>query len=210
MEGMSITSRVAAFWDSAAASFDQEADHGLRDPLVRNAWAALLDSWLPAPPLDVLDLGCGTGSLSLLLAERGHRVTAVDLSPKMVALARRKVAARDVKVLVGDAAEPPVFGRDFDVVLVRHVVWTLPDPPAALRHWVALTRPGGRLVLVEGFWGASGAYVDGLPWTGGVSAETLASELRPFVSELRVQVLHDPALWGRDVTDERYGIVARV
>jgi SAM-dependent methyltransferase len=206
---MSITARVAAFWDSAAASFDEEADHGLRDPLVRNAWDAHLNSWLPSPPVDVLDLGCGTGSLSLLLAQRGHRVTAVDLSPNMVELARRKVAGFDVQVFVGDAADPPVQ-HDFDVVLVRHLVWTLPDPPAALRCWVGLVRPGGRLVLVEGHWGASGAYVDGLPWTGGVTADTLAATVRPFVSDLRSQSLADPALWGRDVTDERYCVVATV
>lgn len=182
----------------------------MRDPLVRNAWDALLNSWLPSPPVDVLDLGCGTGSLSLLLAQRGHRVTGVDLSPNMVELARRKVAGFDVQVLVGDAADPPSLGRDLDVVLVRHLVWTLPDPPAALRRWVGLIRPGGRLVLVEGHWGASGGYVDGLPWTGGVTAETLAGTLRPFVSDLRIQPLTDSALWGRDVTDERYCVVATV
>lgn len=84
-----------ADWDALAASFDDEPDHGLRDAEVRRAWAARLASWLPAPPGDVLDLGCGTGSLSLLAAEQGHRVTGVDLSPAMVELARTKLAGRD-------------------------------------------------------------------------------------------------------------------
>lgn len=50
-------------------------------------------SWMPASPVDVLDLGCGTGSLSLVLAEQGHRPSGVDLSPLMVEQARRKLSA---------------------------------------------------------------------------------------------------------------------
>ena len=73
-------------WDAAAPTFDDEPDHGLRDPGVRQAWADRLRSWLPARPGDVLDIGCGTGSLSLLASEQGHRVTGVDLSPAMVAV----------------------------------------------------------------------------------------------------------------------------
>jgi SAM-dependent methyltransferase len=201
---------VAAFWDSAADSFDDQVDHGLRDPVVRSAWRARLESWLPPPPVEVLDLGCGTGSLSLLLASGGYRVTAVDLSPRMVELARRKLAGHDVRVLVGDAADLPAL--QVDVVLVRHLVWTLPEPVAALHHWISRSRPGGRLVLVEGHWGASdGAYGwSALPWSGGVTADDLAAALRPLVSDLRVEPLTDPVLWGRAVTDERYCIVATI
>jgi SAM-dependent methyltransferase len=200
---------IADFWDGAADSFDEQADHGLRDPRVRDAWAARLASWLPDPPTEVLDLGCGTGSLSLLLAQQGHRVTAVDVSPRMVEHARRKLADVDVRVLVGDAADVPPLGRQLDVVLVRHLLWTLPDPVAALRHWVGLSRPGGRLVLIEGRWGDTGSYVEAaLPWTGGVTAATLVDALRPLVTELRVEPLTDPALGGREITDERYVVVA--
>lgn len=55
-------------WDAAAGSFDEEPDHGLRDPAVRDAWARRMETWLPTAPSAVLDLGCGTGSLSLLVA----------------------------------------------------------------------------------------------------------------------------------------------
>lgn len=188
-------------WDAESAAFDDEPDHGLRDPVVRDAWAARMRAWLPAAPCDVLDLGCGTGSLSLLAAERGHRVTGVDLSPAMVELARAKLPGRDAVFRVGDAAAPPVGEERFDVVLVRHVLWTLPDPARVLRHWRGLLRPGGRLVLVEGVWGTVSPV--------GIPARRLMELLAPLAGDLRLERLSDDArLWGRQVPDERYAVVA--
>ncbi|MDL5200660.1 class I SAM-dependent methyltransferase [Streptomyces sp. ALI-76-A] len=195
------TNTVGADWDAQAPSFDDAPDHGLRDPQVRLAWAGRLRGWLPGAAADVLDLGCGTGSLSLLAAEQGHRVTGVDRSPAMVGLARAKLAGRDAVFLVGDAADPPVGEERFDVVLVRHVLWTLPDPGRALRHWRRLLRPGGRLVLVEGVWGT----VDPV----GIPAARLTALLAPLGGTVRVDRLSDDArLWGKDVDDERYTVVA--
>ncbi|MGW1587635.1 class I SAM-dependent methyltransferase [Streptomyces sp. NPDC002386] len=190
-------------WDAQAAAFDDEPDHGLRAPEVRAAWADRLRGWLPGDPADVLDLGCGTGSLSLLAAEQGHRVTGVDSSPAMVDLARAKLAGRDAAVLRGDAASPPVGERSHDVVLVRHVLWTLPDPARVLRHWRTLLRPGGRFVLVEGVWGTLSPV--------GIPAARLVSLLEPLTSGARVERLSGyPVLWGKAVDDERYAVLATV
>ncbi len=190
-------------WDAEAATFDAEPDHGLGLSEVRAAWAERLRAWLPARPADVLDLGCGTGSLSLLAAEQGHRVTGVDSSPAMVERARAKLAGRDAVFLLGDAAAPPVGERLFDTVLVRHVLWTLPDPARVLRHWRGLLRPGGRFVLVEGVWGAVAPV--------GIPAERLTALLAPLAADVRVERLSAAAvLWGKEVDDERYAVVATV
>ncbi|MGW3104811.1 class I SAM-dependent methyltransferase [Streptomyces sp. NPDC001100] len=188
-------------WDAEAPTFDEEPDHGLRDPEVRRAWADRLRGWLPAAAADVLDLGCGTGSLSLLAAEQGHRVTGVDLSPAMIDLARAKLAGRDAAFLLGDAAAPPVGEQRYDVVLVRHVLWALPDPARVLRHWRGLLRPGGRLVLIEGRWGTVNP--------AGIAADRLTELLAPVAGHVRVERLSDdPLLWGKTVADERYAVVA--
>jgi SAM-dependent methyltransferase len=190
-------------WDAESAGFDDEPDHGLRDPAVRAAWAARLLTWLPERASDVLDLGCGTGSLSLLASEQGHRVTGVDLSPPMIDLARAKLAGRDAVFLLGDAAAPPVGEQRFDVLLCRHVLWALPDPERVLRHWRGLLRPGGRLVLVEGVWGTVSPV--------GMSADRLTALLKPFAADIHVEPLSgDARLWGREVEDERYAVVAAV
>ncbi len=198
-----MTEAVRAYWDAEAAGFDEAADHGLLDPEVREAWRRLLREHLPAPPVDILDLGCGTGSLTRLLAEVGHRVHGVDLAPAMVAAARAKLAAAGVSegsatVEVGDASDPPGRPATFDVVLTRHVLWALPDPATALARWVRLLRPGGRLLLVEGRW-----------WTGGgLTAAATQRLLAPYATPVETVPLTDPQLWGGPVDDERYLCVA--
>ncbi|MFF1545755.1 class I SAM-dependent methyltransferase [Streptomyces sp. NPDC058291] len=202
-EKSDTTTSQGVDWDAAAAAFDEEPDHGLRDPDVRAAWAERLRTWLPERRCDLLDLGCGTGTLSLLAAEQGHRVTGIDRSPAMIDLARAKLAGRDAAFLVGDAAAPPVGEERFDALLVRHVLWTLPDPARVLRHWRGLLRPGGRLVLVEGVWGAVAPV--------GIPADRLTALLAPSAGRIRVEPLsQDARLWGGPVSDERYAVVAMV
>jgi SAM-dependent methyltransferase len=216
---MTDASAIAAYWNAAARDFDEEPDHGLRAERTRAAWDRLLRRWAPPLPADVLDLGCGTGSLSVLLAGAGHRVTGVDLAPAMIGAARAKLAAAHLPAtfLVGDAAAPPVGEERFDLLVARHVLWTLPDPEAALRRWAGLLRPGGALLLVEGRWRQSAdpaPYVEGadaLPWSGGVGPETLREAVAPYASETETEDLTaDPDLWGREVDDIRYALVARV
>ena len=184
------------YWDSQAETFDDEPDHGLGDEGARTAWRDLLRRHLPAAPADVVDLGCGTGTLSVLLAEEGHRVRGLDFSPAMVERARAKASAAglDIPVVVGDAAGPPYQPGTCDVVLVRHVLWAMPDRGAALARWVTLLRPGGRLLLVEGRWHTGGGIT-------AAECERLVLEHR---SHAEVHPLPDDVLWGGPITDERY------
>ena len=120
-----------ALWNTEAATFDEAADHGLADPGCREAWRRLMLDVLPPAPARVADLGCGTGTLSLLLAEQGYAVDGLDFSPAMVQRARAK-AGHVATFTQGDAAEPPLDHAAYDVVLSRHVLWALPDPAVGL------------------------------------------------------------------------------
>lgn len=188
-----------AMWDKEAPTFDDAADHGLRDARTRDAWRQLLRAHLPPPPRRIADLGSGTGTLSLLLAEEGYSVDGVDFSPEMVARAVAKAGhLMGVTFTEADAADPPLPEAAYDVVLCRHVLWAMPDPAAALRRWLDLLADGGSLLLVEGSWG-NGAGLTG--------AQTRALVEATGRSAALVE-LDDPILWGRGVDDERYLVVS--
>ena len=144
--------RIREFWDADAHTYDSAKSHAISDPLEAAAWRQALREALPEPGATVLDVGAGTGALSLLAAELGYRVTALDLSPGMLGQAERKAKERGLDermtFVVGSAAEPPT--GPFDAIMERHVLWTLPDPVGALRSWREVA---ARLVLFEGVWG---------------------------------------------------------
>jgi len=170
---------IRSYWDADAATYDDSAQHRPRSPLVRAAWAAALARLLPPAPAAVLDCGAGTGFLSLLAARLGHRVTALDLSEQMLERLRQAAVTEglDVTVVVGSADAPP---DGFDAVIERHLLWTLPDPAAALAAWRAAA-PSGRLVLFESLWGD----VD--------SVERLRGRARTTIARLRREPPHHHA-----------------
>ena len=186
-------------WDAEAAGFDDVADHGLREPGIRAAWRRILLDALPEPPARVADLGCGTGSLALLLAEQGFAVDGVDFSPAMVLRARRKTAQFPaVAISEGDVGAPGLTVAGYDVVLCRHVLWALPDPTTALRRWIDLLADGGRLVLIEGHW-STGA---------GLTGDEIGVLLRGAGRKFELRPLDDPGLWGGAIADERYLVLS--
>ncbi|NUS50460.1 MAG: class I SAM-dependent methyltransferase, partial [Nocardioidaceae bacterium] len=118
---------AVASWDAEAEDYDLPADHGLRDDSVRDVWRDLLLGLLPDPPASVAEMGCGTGTLSVLLADEGYQVDGVDFSPEMLRRAELKAAGRSsVRLRLGDAAVPPLPEAAYDVVLSRHVLWAMP------------------------------------------------------------------------------------
>ncbi len=147
---MDAVQAITNFWDADAATYNDAAEHSHASTAERAAWTAALDRYLPAGG-SVLDVGAGTGFLSLAAARLGRRVTALDLSEGMLARLRAGAEADglDIAVHVGPATEPPA--GPFDVVMQRYLLWTLPDPGAALVAWRAVA-PTGRLVLFEGMY----------------------------------------------------------
>lgn len=93
----------------------------------------------------VLDLCCGQGTMSAVLSQRGFRVTGLDISASMLAIARRQ--APQVDFQEGDAQNLPFHDASFDAVVSNMGIMHLPDQPRALAEARRVLRPGGILAI---------------------------------------------------------------
>jgi demethylmenaquinone methyltransferase/2-methoxy-6-polyprenyl-1,4-benzoquinol methylase len=99
----------------------------------------------------VLDLACGTGDIALLAAAAGAKVTGLDVTPRMVALASAKASAAGLRVrfVVGDMTALPFPDGAADVVTTGYGLRNVPDLDAALREIHRVLAPGGRLLSLD-------------------------------------------------------------
>ena len=148
-----VKQNVAAHWGRRAANFDTDFGHSIGSDEERAAWDRVFALAVGGRHgLEALDVGCGTGFLALELAARGHHVTGIDFAPAMLALAKEKAAGAGAAIRFeeADAENLPFAAASFDLVITRHVLWTLPHPRAAIGEWIRVLRPGGRLAVIDG------------------------------------------------------------
>jgi SAM-dependent methyltransferase len=150
-----IQERITGFWSTVATGYEAHGGNvPLRDSEEYRLWVAAIGDMLPAAPARVLDLATGTGFVALIAASLGHDVTGIDLAEPMLAEARENAAKRKIAVTfqAGDVVAPQLPRASYDAVISRHLFWTLRDPEAALPAWRGLLKPGGRVIVIDGFW----------------------------------------------------------
>ena len=103
------------------------------------------------PGLQALDLACGTGDLACGAADRGASVLGLDLTPRMIELARARPDAIGARVrwVVGDMTRLPVAPGTIDLVTTGYGLRNVPDLPAALAEIHRVLKPGGRLCALD-------------------------------------------------------------
>lgn len=113
----------------------------IEEPIVR----AVLDG---LPVGEALDAACGTGRHTAYLAELGHKVTGLDASPEMLALARRRLP--DVALHLADLRDPiPLPADSVDVVVCALALSYLPDLAPVFAEFARALRPGGHLIVSD-------------------------------------------------------------
>jgi ubiquinone/menaquinone biosynthesis C-methylase UbiE len=154
LSNFTLKDQIAEYWGARSATFDDSPGHGIRTVAEVEAWATLFRTHLPGGARDVLELASGTGEVTRVLRAMNLRVTGLDLAEPMIARARMKHAdaGATLRFLHGDAENTMLPPASFDAVLCRHLVWTLPEPARAMRDWLRVLRPGGRVVIVDGDW----------------------------------------------------------
>jgi 2-polyprenyl-3-methyl-5-hydroxy-6-metoxy-1,4-benzoquinol methylase len=97
-------------------------------------------------PIDVLDVGCAQGTLALLLAERGHRVTAVDVRPEFLEYAQSRHTHGAVRFVQANALKENIPGQ-YDLVFANQLIEHLVYPGQFVSQLRRNLRPGGKLVV---------------------------------------------------------------
>ena len=129
-------------------------DRSIAITMREGAWRPrLVREVLEGEPADVLDLGCGSGTLAIAIAAApgDHRVTGIDGDPEILGIARAKPGSEDVTWVEGFADELPFEGGSFDRVVTSLLLHHL-EPPvkrAALAEAHRVLRPGGRLHVAD-------------------------------------------------------------
>lgn len=152
--------RQRRVWSRRAANWDHHTSAGLE-----KVTAAVLAAVRVGPGDRVVDLGCGTGQISLPLAERGAQVLAVDVSPVMIRHLEERADERTVPGLecmtapIESLALPP---GSVDLIVTSYALHHLRDADkarlvAAAWHWL---RPGGTLLVADMMFGRGGTSGD--------------------------------------------------
>ncbi len=154
MDDHTIREAIREVWDHSSMTFDNIPGHQIGTSEERKAWARELFRNLPVARLRVLDIGCGTCAMGLLFSDIGHYVTGIDLSREMIKKARIKAekSGSAIELLTGDAEHLPFDDGSIDIIVTRHLLWTLPHPEVALKEWLRILIPGGRLIVIDGIW----------------------------------------------------------
>ena len=146
-----LKKNIIEFFDHYAPNWDAEM---IRDDRIINI---ILDNALVSEGKEVLDVACGTGVLIPdYLTRKVKSVTAVDISPNMVQIARSKFHQENVNILCADI-ETAEFEHKFDCIIVYNAFPHFPEPENLIRVLASQLNPGGTLTVAHGM---SRAQVD--------------------------------------------------
>ena len=145
---MEMKQRVKDYWTQRSHDFGTVRKNELENEMGQR-WLHEIERFLPeGRSLDILDVGTGTGFFAVLLAQQGHRVEGIDLTPAMLEEARTLAKQRNLDITFRemDAQNLAYPDGTFDVVISRNLTWTLPDPERAYASWFRVLKPGGVLL----------------------------------------------------------------
>nr|WP_296156102.1 methyltransferase domain-containing protein [uncultured Blautia sp.] len=181
--------RIVNYWGKRSDSFLSQKRQELHSAMAER-WIKEIRKQLPeGKKLRILDVGCGAGFFSVLLAREGHQVTGIDLTPDMIKNARQLAEEEKVscEFQVMDAENPDFPDETFDVVISRNLTWTLPHVKHAYKEWVRVLKKGGVLLNFDANYGITDfSNVSDLPETH--AHHTLGDEMMRECEEIKRQL----------------------
>ena len=145
---MKMEQRVKDYWTQRSHDFGTVRKNELENQMGQR-WLREIEKFLPeGQGLNILDVGTGTGFFAVLLAQQGHRVEGIDLTPAMLEEARWLAKQRNLDITFREMDAQNLLYPDeaFDVVISRNLTWTLPAPEKAYAEWFRVLKPRGVLL----------------------------------------------------------------
>ncbi|MBR2738863.1 MAG: class I SAM-dependent methyltransferase [Lachnospiraceae bacterium] len=149
------------YWTVRAATYSKEVRDGELCGVGYTPWLQAVEGRIAAhfagraaETIRVLDIATGPGFFAILAARAGHRVTAIDLTPSMLAEARANAGGLadriDFREMNAEALE--FEDETFDVIVTRNLTWDLPHPEQAYLEWHRVLKRGGLLLNFDANW----------------------------------------------------------
>lgn len=143
--------QIASYWDQRSSGYSLDNQEELIYD--QEKWLDLLAPYLELKPgIKVLDLGCGPGFFSVLLAKQNCQVTAIDYSEKMLEEARNNAKNNDVNIDFRrmDVQNLQFDNETFDFIITRNVTWNLEKPIQAYKEMFRVLKKQGHLINIDG------------------------------------------------------------
>lgn len=151
-----LLEKVETYWTRRSSDYCRVNEEELNS-FKHKAWTDIINEYaprIPGEPLRVLDAGTGPGFFALIMANCGHRVTAVDYTEAMLEKARMNAEKynRLISFKRMDAQDMDFEDNAFDLILTRNLIWNLGQPEKAYREFYRVLSPGGRLLNFDANW----------------------------------------------------------
>ena len=155
-----LLEQIKSYWSTRTEGYSEVNKKEL-EGMQRKAWLEVLQEHFPQKDkreIKILDIGTGPGFFTIILAEAGYQVTAVDYTEGMIQKAKENVQKEAGNLIERicfqrmDAQNLTFENESFDVVISRNLTWNLEEPEKAYREWIRVLKLGGVMMNFDANW----------------------------------------------------------
>ncbi|MGN1033457.1 MAG: class I SAM-dependent methyltransferase, partial [Intestinibacter sp.] len=149
-----VSKQIQANWTESAKGYSEQNNRELQSDKKEIWTEAILENVVKEGKLKVLDIGCGPGEFTILMALAGHDATGVDLTPAMLDQARNNAKKYNVEAnfINMDVQNLQFEDETFDLIIARNVTWNLQDAESFFKGCHRVLKVGGRMVYFDANW----------------------------------------------------------
>lgn len=148
---MSKLAEIEKYWDTRSNGYSKKTTDELKSDWEK--WENIFGIFLKdATGKKALDIGCGPGLFTIILAKMGYDMTSVDYSEDMLKEAKKNADENGCKsnFVWGNAQELPFDDGEFDIIVSRNLTWNLEKPEKAYKEWLRVLKTGGIILNYDG------------------------------------------------------------